>query len=303
MTNSSFSSFPAAGGSIGKCVLPLIAMVDDEFFPVGTGFVVNRDGLIVTAAHVLEAAASMAVRRLGDDGSFRDLYGFYALYVSDQINADGTTFGGLIPIDHVWAPTGLDIGFGFLRLPIDTGTGRRLPLLLLPIRPAAVAVGSPIIALGYYQMGSNVSLEDDRSIVEYQQNTAVARGTVLEVHPEYRDRAYLSFPCFLTDARFDPGMSGGPILTEDGKVCGVVCSGTQFEPSENGFISYGSLIWPMFGCYIEVARDSSSSPERTLMYDLAAQGLILTDETLSHIKVEALPSGERSVRLRVPRHQ
>ena len=141
--------------------------------------------------------------------------------------------------------------------------------------------------------------DDDPATIHYAQQTAISKGVVREVHPEYRDKGMLSFPCFRTDARFDPGMSGGPIFDETGNVIGVVSasSGTLDSSSHT---SYGSLIWPIFGCTIEIAPDPSSKPIVTLIHDLAVGGHIRTDSTFKLVSVQTSSSGERTVRLEIP---
>jgi hypothetical protein len=56
--------------------------------------------------------------------------------------------------------------------------------------------------------------------VELTTNPYTPTGKVQEVHDERRDSGRLSFPCFRTNARYDPAMSGGPVFAEDGHLCG-----------------------------------------------------------------------------------
>lgn len=238
----SLTAFPHFGGQIQRGVFPLIVKIDDQLLPVGTGFAINPNGLFITAAHVLTEAHKKAVRRRSENGSYYDHYEFYALYVSDEPSGEGdSTIGGLLPIDRVWAPIELDIGFGWLRLPIRVSDNTPLRINVVSLRPKIPSVGDPICGMGYYEMAGTFSAADN-SIIEYFQNTAIASGTVEEVHPQFRDRGLLSFPCFRTDATFNHGMSGGPIFDKTGHVIGVICSGDT-QPG----MSYGSLIWPIFG--------------------------------------------------------
>lgn len=294
-----FEQFSEFGNAIQQCVLPLVVKIDDKIQPVGTGFIVNASGLFVTAAHVLEAAANFAVRHRRDDGTYYNHYEFYALYASNKAIPDSdNTLGGLLPIDYVWAPQELDIGFGWLRLPRNVQNNSLLPLNPIRIRVAVPKVGDKITAIGYYKMDGAIR-EGSVADIEYSQKTAISRGVVREVHPEYRDKGMLSFPCFRTDARFDHGMSGGPVFDESGSVIGVVCSSSDASESSS-FTSYGSLIWPIFGCNIDIAQGVGSPQQKTLLYDLATQGHIQTDDTFDRVHVEIANSGERTVRIFVP---
>lgn len=48
-------------------------------------------------------------------------------------------------------------------------------------------------------------------------------GTIRQVYPFGRDAVMLAFPCFEIEARFDPGMSGGLVVDESGRLCGLIC--------------------------------------------------------------------------------
>lgn len=115
------------------------------------------------------------------------------------------------------------------------------------------------------------------------------------MYPLKRDSARLPFPCFHTNARFDHGMSGGPIINERGDVRGVVCSSFPLVEDNPEYISYGSLIWPALGTSIEVAMSEGARPEMLLVYDLIERGFVLTDKTISSIKAELKSGGQRTV--------
>jgi len=291
-----FEQFSEFGGVVQQCVLPLVVKIDEMIQPIGTGFVVNPDGLFITAAHVLEEAYKFAVRRKRDDGTYYDHYEFYAIYVSNEpLPESDSTVGGLVPINFIWSPKDLDIGFGWLNLPRRVSDNTLLSLNPVCIRPAIPKIGEKINAIGYYEMDGAIR-QGDIPNIDYQHKTAISKGVIVEIHPEYRDKGMLSFPCFRTDARFEHGMSGGPIFNEFGYVCGVVCSSSD-TPESGDFTSYGSLIWPIFGCHIDIALDGNPMPKKTLLYDLATKGLIKTDDTFNRVYVETADSGECTVKI------
>lgn len=295
MTNSLLQPFNSFGAPLQQCVLPLVAKIDNELFPVGTGFVINADGLFVTAAHVLTEAHSKAVRRQNLNGQYYNHYEFYAIYVSDEpLPEKDATVGGLLPIDRIWAPNDLDIGFGWLRLPRRVSDNTLLPLYPVRIRPAIPKIGSQITAIGYYQMAGSLE-NSDTSVIKYAMETAISTGTIEAIYPEYRDKGMLSFPCFHSNAKFNHGMSGGPIFDEQGNVLGVVCSGLNSSEEACEFISYGSLIYPILGCQIDIAKQPEAQSETTLLYDLALEGHIITDDSLQHIQVISNSNGSRTI--------
>ncbi len=112
---------------------------------------------------------------------------------------------------------GVDAVTDIALLKIAAGHLRPLPLG----SSDAVAVGEPVIAIGNpYGLGQSVSA----GIVS-------ARGRILEDDP------YIDF--LQTDAAINRGNSGGPLLTEDGKVVGVTSA--IFSPS-GGSVGLGFAI-------------------------------------------------------------
>jgi hypothetical protein len=157
----SFEEFPEFGGPIQQAVFPLVVKIDNNLKSIGTGFAISTEGLFMTAAHVLDEASNSAVRRQSDDGTYYNHYEFYAVYVSNKpISTSNTeeTIGGLIPVDFICAPEELDIGFGWLRLPINN-EGELLKIYPVRLRPNIPKIGTKIAALGYYKMSENLRLK------------------------------------------------------------------------------------------------------------------------------------------------
>lgn len=76
-------------------------------------------------------------------------------------------------------------------------------------------------------------------------------GTVVEIHDERRDNFSITWPCFRVNARFDGGMSGGPVFNEAGELCGLVCA--CMPPGEPGgdHVSYVTSLWPMLAIELD----------------------------------------------------
>jgi len=90
-------------------------------------------------------------------------------------------------------------------------------------------------AVGYAVANVTGDTEDERiRRIALKQNLSISQGAVLEVYREGRDTfrdldgrptGALPTVCFETSARFDGGMSGGPVVDPDGTVCGIVSTG------------------------------------------------------------------------------
>jgi hypothetical protein len=110
----------------------------------------------------------------------------------------------------------------------------------LTFRPPSV--GERVVGFGY---AGKTTFVPPKITVDPGAYTSV--GEVIEVFPRIRDRIRAPYPCLHVNCRFDDAMSGGPVFTEAGAVCGVVCSTVPpFEEGEQ-HASFVSLIWPIVG--------------------------------------------------------
>ena len=80
--------------------------------------------------------------------------------------------------------------------------------------------------------------------LQWDADPRTTRGRVVAIHHAGRDRGFCSFPCFEMSARTEPGMSGGPLFDEDGRLCGLVFGG-GLSRQDGTAIRYGTLLWPL----------------------------------------------------------
>lgn len=275
--------------------MPLVTIIEDHLVPLGTGFMIAPDGLMLTAGHVVDEAVENTRRRSRQPHQ----YELYAVYASNERHGPDAAhhIGGLWPIDRAWRPAELDVAFCWLRRAIRDGLPIRFPSVQLS--PALPTVGSKICGFGYYGMTGSVIHRSSHGppSVHYHQNTAQTEGIITELYPVRRDSGMLRFPSFQTDARFDPGMSGGPVFNGAGSVCGVICSSLPLRDGDSGHVSFASLIWPALGATIEVALGEGSPTEVLLIHDLVARGFVSVDPGIAKIQVVTNPDGTRTVSL------
>lgn len=95
----------------------------------------------------------------------------------------------------------------------------------------------------------------------------------------------LQFPCFRTNARFKPGMSGGPVLGENGKIIGIICSGWDFGGVGED-IGYASLV--SMAMMIKFPMKSDGSDKRFLFERFSwNDGHFEIDHTTTIIEIDA----------------
>lgn len=294
-----FLHLPEFGIFVQQSVMPLITKKNDQFVQIGTGFIISPDGLMMTASHVIEEATRYKSRRLNDVGEYYDHWELYALYITNEKSPknEDEYIGGLIPVNNVWCPEGLDIGVCALR-----SIFRNEERVLFPsvrLSPSIPILGENILGFGYYGSMTETSTGQENIVnIKHSQETAFTRGKVIEVFPQARDASMLNFPCFHTDARFEGGMSGGPIFNELGFVVGVICSSMPPVEEDPRYISFGSLIWATMGIEIDIAVSPATETEKVLIYDLVQKGFITTDDSINQIMVKTELNNRRSIYLK-----
>ncbi|MGA1859173.1 serine protease [Azospirillum sp. 11R-A] len=258
-------------------VLPLVHVKNGVIRPLGTCFSITNDGLCMTARHVIEEGVQAP-----DGISYKDLDekedGYFgALYISSEEHPENPDhiLGGFLPMDKVYFCNGLDIALFKLKLPVNELTGEMLRFPLHQLRLSLPGVGEPFFSLGYRTMDWQKGMVENGYDVSHKYSAS--RGQVEELHAGGRDRSMLPYPCFRTSARLDGGMSGGPLVDNFGRVFGVVCSsfGTA---SDDGYISYASLIGPAMAMTLEVADEVGGEVRKAFLWELVEGGAILADQ-------------------------
>ena len=196
--------------------------------------------LLMTAKHVLEDYVTMAEPE-------HTLHAIQIIAGSDYVVWD--VIGG-------WAHPHADIALLHLGAnPRMSNTRLTLSHRTLRIEPFHPQIGSSVAAFGYHSSKVQASRNPDGSPhLDLRDEPTVSVGRVTAVYPLGRDRSMLPFPCFEVDARFDGGMSGGPVFDETGAVCGIVCTGMAGAHQSGPPISWVATLWPMFGMTVSANR-------------------------------------------------
>lgn len=265
-------------------VMPVVAYRDNQIKMLGTCFAISNHGLVITARHVLDVAVRITGWSTGQPRKHDKEWWVGALYVSKPIPGEDehNLLGGIIPANKIHMSGSLDIGVMHLNLPMRKDDQTLLTMPALRLSPALPNIGDRCIATGYHSMKSEPATD---SVHRYavEQSYSASRGVVEELHFPYRDKAYLNFPCFRTSSRFDPGMSGAPILGENGDVMGVVCSSFG-DLDGQGYISYGSLIGPALLLQFDAA-DVEGTIKPCFLHDFVTGGSVATNETIDQLRI------------------
>ena len=146
----------------------------------------------------------------------------------------------------------------------------------LELRPPNVA--ERIVGFGHHSPTGQIRYgENGTRHIEVNAFGAVTVGEVREVHHEKRDSARLAFPCYQVNTRFDGGMSGGPVLSDRGKVCGVICSNLPPDKGESEHVSYVATLWPLMATMINIDTSGREVETPYPLIELARKGIIAAD--------------------------
>jgi len=155
------------------------------------------------------------------------------------------------------------------------------------------AVGDRVHAFGYHEHELRTAADGTSTV---HTRAASTHGNVVEVHDFRRDNVLLPFPCFRTNARFDGGISGGPVLNSAGQIVGLVCS--TYPPTNTGEedASYAVLLWPATAILIDLERPGQP-PGFYPLFDL------FRDKSAGYsdrLELTRLPDGGTRLSLRIP---
>jgi hypothetical protein len=127
------------------------------------------------------------------------------------------------------------------------------------------SIGETVAAIGYRDSKIRISRNVNGGFHhDWSDKTMMSVGKVREIFPVGRDRFFLPFPCYQVSARFDAGMSGGPVYDETGAICGIVCTNLEGAHETGEPVSYVCTLWPMFG--VNITADRGDNYQRGIKY-------------------------------------
>ena len=262
--------------NVWDIVLTFGGVYGDVVIPGGSGFLL-RFGLGVTAAHIFDEHFERFSQRINKKNTDAD----YPV-VAGQIVEQGA-FALQWGVKNLFRMPGLAENDS----PIDLAAVELVPLSperdgqfagkrhLQPIlNLSPPSPGSRVKGYGYVQS----AVEGITADLTWTHRHKVAEGKVTNIHYPVRDWSSMAFPCFETDAAFDPGMSGGPVFNSDGRICEMISRGISFGQDS---VSWASSIWPAMGLQIRGAS----------LHDLAKSQVVRVAD-LESVKVTRVPGRE-----------
>lgn len=280
---------PPWGHPLGRAVLPLFIRAENRLIPAGSAFWVGRaPSFAVTAMHNVAEALKLDGRfdqalsrgALPTEGELRNV-GLYVLHTEAVSAAGGrATF---VPFENVHGGPPGDVGFGFPMADPARATVS-MPLSFDPPR-----IGETVYCVGYRNSEPREGLPFDDvmagrfNLDRYRHQLTVVEGVVQRIFVQRFARGFLEGPCFLIDQTIDHGLSGGPVITADGRIVGINSAGAETYlggPAALASMLYPLLMTPLkWGFQFGPVRMN----QRTPLADLVGRGIIASDGSETHV--------------------
>jgi hypothetical protein len=274
---------------LSLCAQRLNAADSDDFDPRGSAVLIGHN-LAITAAHNIADLITHMGTELLAGGSMQATFHLFA----DQTFADSENDPKALIIRYsvveVCMPPWADIAV--LRLSPWSQIPKNLALLHAKLSLTIPSVGDRMSAFGYYDTGVNVEKPATELHVTIKRRPATSIGQVTEIYPEGR-AGTAKGSCFATDALYEGGMSGGPVFTDAGRVCGLISTCMKGDESAPHY-STVALLWPIMALAMKFQLPSDSEPKLYTFMELAKRE-ILDAEGWERVELEQSLDGTTSI--------
>lgn len=275
-------------------VFPLAVRTEERLIALGTAFCISSLGVVASAYHVLHEALRfhpagdrLRATRWVDESADLAPLSFDVLHRHEKrfTVAPLRTIQGAKPTDIVLA---------------HGQFGGSAPFIPMPISFSVPRIGSRVLAIGYGGLRTGddgISIErlaaGDASELEHAGLAlTVVEGRVTRIFTKRFADGYIEGPCFEFGADVPHGTSGGPVINEDGFVCGVVAAGAGIY-AETGAATIVSMLYPLILQDVQLESVVGSAAIRTdrALADLIGMGVIQTDGSETRLPIVQTPNG------------
>ena len=251
---------------------------------------ITNGGMMMTARHVIEDFIDRKeIRDLNEQVKNFRLFAIFKSDIKNERNklSSDCYAGGPLRIIKIYVSAELDIALCQLELVRKIDTDKQLQYPLIRLNLSVPKKGEKILGVGYRKSKvlqyKHKKINDQKiKLLEYSHNFMTTEGEIVEYIN--KPQGIRPFPTFLTTARFDFGMSGGPVFRENGSVFGVICS-SQESIDKDGYISYISDIGPALSFKVDILLAGDKDPQKFSLLELINMNFINADDSKNEIKI------------------
>jgi len=177
-----------------------------------------------------------------------------------------------------WPSVESDIAFLHLALHGRSDASAQIEWRVPRVRVVPPPIGSAVVGFGYHSSKVTTTPNPGGGYhLELNDEPTATTGEVEEILPTGNPSGKYTFPCYRVGARFDGGMSGGPVFDDTGALCGIISGEGSPGYAEVTPFGYVTTLWPMLRTLISVDRgDHYPRGVQYPVIDLALDGLIHT---------------------------
>ncbi|MDX2165040.1 MAG: serine protease [Gammaproteobacteria bacterium] len=262
-----FEPHPHINSSIYEVALRLAAFdANDKFYATGTSVAIAGN-LLLAAKHVIDDFLKEFNCSYNEKANIT----IWAV----QITNDKDLYA-IWECTEIFSWENSDIAI--LRIaPLNDIAAKRKALTSCQLSFLPPKQGDNIVAFGYKGLSrDSCKITRDGTGTKHfdiQDEPHVTTGKILDVYNNVKNPSRIPAPCFATEARVDGGMSGGPVFTENGLLCGILS--TSFDVTDGELnTSFVSLLWPMLAIKLPLSKDRGSQTTEYSIQELVQKGLI-----------------------------
>ncbi|WP_165979496.1 S1 family peptidase [Paraburkholderia guartelaensis] len=233
----------------------LVEFGGGETYVIGTATLI-APYVVLTAKHVLDEITTRFGTETDEDGT--PVIADYSIRLYQCL--PGPTYI-IYQVVKAWSHPDTDISVLHLALfrsssrELLRNSGAKMKWRHPPLAFGPPRLGERLAAFGYHSSKVDTRpAENGNYHLELTDAPTTSTGLVEEILPQGQPAGNFTFPCYRIAARFDGGMSGGPVFDQEGALCGIISGSLSPGDDQDEPISYVCMLWPILRLTISVNR-------------------------------------------------